>query len=202
PVSQGALDRLPMQLGNWTGQEVPVEEEIVRATDTDAHVSRRYTKGVGFESISLWMASGVRARDLMPHRPEVCYTGAGWTLMGRRSMELPLSADEKLPCNVMQFSRGALNSEGVMVLDYYVVDGQYCADISLLRSRAWRGGGAVGYVAQVQIVTSVPSADSAESALKLVSDFAVESSPAIVRLFETSQEARPGEGDRESSGRQ
>ncbi len=183
PVSQEALDELPMEIGDWTGQEVPVDAEIVRATDTDAHVSRRYTKKGGFESVSLWIAAGVRARDLMPHRPEVCYTGAGWTLVNRRLTELFLSEETELPCNIMRFSRGALNTEHVMVLDYYLVDEEYCADVSSLRSRAWRGSGAVGYVAQVQIVVAVPSPAAVEAAQRIVSDFAVASAPAIVQLF-------------------
>lgn len=186
PVSQEALDQLPMQIGDWTGQEVPVDASIVRATDTDAHVSRRYSRKNSFDSVSLWIASGVKARDLMPHRPEVCYTGAGWTLMDRRSMELPLATEATLPCNVMQFSRGALNTERVMVLDYYIVDGQYSSDVSLLRSKAWRGSGTVGYVAQVQIAAGVPTA--ADWTMKIVSDFAAESASSIVCLFEPAEE--------------
>jgi len=86
-----ALERLPLQIGGWMGQETPLDEEIVRATDTDAHISRIYSRHNAFEYISLYIAYGVRARDLMPHRPEVCYTGAGWTLIDKRSLKLPLS---------------------------------------------------------------------------------------------------------------
>ncbi len=197
PVSQEALDRLPMQIEGWLGQEVPIDEEIVRATDTDAHISRRYSKRNSLESVSLWIASGVKARDLAPHRPEVCYSGAGWTRMARCEMELPLTDEGGLPCNVIQFSRGALNTEWVMVLDYYIVDGEYCSDVSLLRSRVWRGSGAVGYVAQVQVMTPMSSASAADSALKTVSDFAVASGPSIVRLFESPGENPLGEGVQE-----
>ena len=164
-----------------------MDEAIVRATDTDAHLNRRYTRRGGLEAVSFYIASGVKARDLMPHRPEVCYTGAGWTLTDRRSVELPLSDSTKLPCNIMQFSRGALNMQKVVVLDYYLVDGQYCADVSLLRSKAWRGQGSVRYVAQIQIVTPVTEALNAQAASKLVSDFAVESAVLTASLFDDSK---------------
>ena len=196
PISPAALKRFSLQIGGWTGQEVPLDEAIVRATDTDAHLNRRYSRHGGLESISLYVASGVRARDLMPHRPEVCYTGAGWTLMDRRSMELPLSDGTKLPVNVFEFSRGTLNKKKIVVLDYYIVDGQYCRDVSLLRSKAWRGSGLVRSVAQIQIVASITANLTADSAEKIVCAFAVESESAISGLFTHSEESR--DSDKES----
>lgn len=187
PIPQAALDQFPSQLGDWMGVEAPIEQEIVQATDTDAHLSRHYSRRNGMERVSFYLASGVRARDLMPHRPEICYTGAGWTLLDKNSAELPLGDGTRLPCNVMQFSRGALNKQGVLVLDYYIVDGQYCADVSLLRSKAWRGSGTVGYVAQVQITALITSAVTADSAQAVVSDFAVESASSVLGLFDSPQ---------------
>lgn len=189
PIDPAVMERLPLQIGGWAGQDVPMDEALVRATDTDAHVNRRYSRHSGMESVSLYVACGVKARDLMPHRPEVCYTGSGWTLMDRRSVELPLNDGTELPCNVMQFARGALNAEKVMVLYYYIVDGQYCQDVSLLRSKAWRGSGAVRYVTQIQIVVPITVTLPADSAQRIISDFAGESASLIARLFENS----PGE---------
>jgi EpsI family protein len=187
-LSPAALERLPLQIGGWTGQEAPLDEAVVRATDTDAHISRIYSRHNTSENISLYIAYGVRARDLMPHRPEVCYTGAGWTLIDRRSMELPLNDGKKLPCSAFQFSRGTLNTKKTVVLAYYIVDGQYCRDVSLLRSKAWRGSGTVRYVAQVQIVASTTVNLNADSAARLVCDFAAESASSISRLFESAEE--------------
>lgn len=190
PISPAALERLPLQIGDWMGREVPLDEAIVRATDTDAHINRSYSRNNASQYISLYIASGVKARDLMPHRPEVCYTGAGWTLIDKRSIELPLSDGMKLPCNVLQFSRGTLNTTKTVVLDYYIVDGQYCRDISLLRSKAWRGSGTVRYVAQIQIAVSAISNLTVDSAARIISDFAVESASSISRLFESPEEER------------
>ena len=189
-LSDESLARLPMKLGEWTGQEAPLSEEIVEATDTDAHVSRRYTRAGGLDSVWFYIAYGGRARDLMPHRPEVCYTGAGWTLIDRRTAELALSDGTELPCNVMQFSRGTLNKERVVVLNYYIVDGEYSHDVSLLRSKAWRGSGTVGYVAQVQIVAAVTPNLSLDSAGKSVYDFAAVSASSVLTLFEEGREVK------------
>ncbi len=189
-LSPAALERLPMQIGDWAGQNVPLDEAIVRATDTDAHINRRYSQYNASEYIQLYIAYGVRARDLMPHRPEVCYTGAGWTLIDKHFTELPLSDGMELPCSVFQFSRDTLNTKKIVVLAYYIVDEQYCRDVSLLRSKAWRGSGTVRYVAQVQIVASTTSNLTADSAARIVCAFAVESAPSISRLFESAEESR------------
>jgi hypothetical protein len=172
-----------MQIGSWTGHDVPLDKTIVRATGSDAHISRRYSRRSGPESVSLYIACGVDARALMPHRPEVCYISAGWTLQDRHSMELSLHDGTTLPCSIFHFSRGGLNAERIVVLDYFVVDGWYCGDVSLLRSRAWRGSGTVDYVVQVQIIASTATLRN-DSAKELVVDFGVDSASAIARLFE------------------
>jgi hypothetical protein len=188
PISFAIMEKLPLQISDWTGKDVPLDEYVVRIADTDAHINRTYTRNNGLEFVSLYVAAGVKARDLMPHRPEVCYTGAGWTLIDKRSLELPLSDSTKLPCNVMQFSRGTLTTKKVVVLDYYIVDGEYCSDVSLLRSKAWSGSGTVRYVAQVQIVTSISPNQTADSATRSVSTFAVESTLLLAQLFEDAEE--------------
>ena len=192
-INPAALERFPLQIGSWTGQDIPIDEAIVRATDTDAHINRRYSRHSASESVWLYIASGVRARDLMPHRPEVCYTGQGWTLIDRQFVEMPLSDGTRLPCNCFRFSRGALNKRNVVVLDYYIVDGQYCHDVSLLRSKAWRGSGTVRYVAQVQIVSSITVGVTADSVARIVQAFAAESAPLISGLFDSIEEDQPSE---------
>jgi len=187
-ISPEILEKLPFQMGEWTGTEVPLDEDIVRATDTDAHISRNYSRYNASEQVWLYVAYGTRGRDLMPHRPEVCYTGAGWTLNTRNSMEMLLSDGMKLQCTVFQFSRGTLNKKKLAVLHYYIIDGQYCRDVSLLRSNVWRGSGTVDYIAQVQIVTALRGDLTADSAVKTISAFAVESASSISKLFENAQD--------------
>ena len=183
-LSPAELERFPLQIGDWVGQNIPMDEAIVRRTDTDALINRRYSRSKASESVGFYIAYGVRARELMPHRPEVCYPGAGWTRTDRYFIDLPLSDGMQLPCRILQFSRGTLITEKVLVLNYYIVDGEYSGDVSLLRSKVWRGSGTVRYAVQVQIVTSVTNNMSADSAAKMLCDFAVESASSIFKLFE------------------
>ena len=187
PVSQESLDRLPLEIGGWIGQNTPMDANIVEATDTDAHVSRQYVSGTGLGAVSLWIASGVRARDLMPHRPEVCYTGSGYTLMRNEVLDLPLVEGGVLPCNAMQFSRGMLNSNRVLVLYYYLIDGRYCRDVSEWRYKLiWTR---IGYVAQVQVVAPISETVPPDVAVRSAGAFAVASAPLIAALFQSTEAA-------------
>src|SRR5512141_1892537 len=73
PIPAGTLGRLPLGIGDWRGQDVPMDEQIIRATRTDDHLNRAYARPAANQNVTLWVAYGVRFRDLMPHRPEVCY---------------------------------------------------------------------------------------------------------------------------------
>ena len=77
-----------------------------------------------------------------------------------------------------------MNTKNVIILDYYIVDGQFCSDISLMRSKIWRGSGSIDYVAQVQIVTDITAEKTADAANKIISDFAVESAWPIFHVLE------------------
>lgn len=180
PIAQETLSELPMQIGAWVGEDTPLPPEIIERTDTDAHVSRAYVKDGGQGAVSLWIASGVQARDLMPHRPEVCYLGNGYTLVRQQDEELTLSSGVTLPCNVMEFSRGVLKGERVIVLYYYLVDGIYCRSVAQWRYQVLHR---IGYVTQVQVVAPIPASLDVQAVQDVVCGFAIDSAMPILELF-------------------
>ena len=184
PLARGTLEQLPLLIGDWVGVEVPLDERIVQATDTDDLVNRSYAHLNGKDKVFLFLACGIRMRDLAPHRPEVCYPGGGWTLDDRRVVDLALSDESELPVQIYEFSRGGLESSRISVLNYYLIDGQYCPDVSLLRSKAWRPKSDVRYIAQVQIVSAVDSSLGSKSADKKTCAFATDSASEIRDLLE------------------
>ncbi len=183
PIAPGALERLPLEIGGWVGQNVPLDEAIIRRTDADALVTRRYSRGDDSKSVELYVACGTRVNELMQHQPDVCYTGAGWRLADYRLVELRINDQVKLPCGIFQFHRTDLTTARIVVLDYFIADGQHYGSISLLRSRVWRVFGSVDYVAQVQIAASCETL-SVESATRAVCDFAVDSASLIAGAFQ------------------
>jgi len=179
PLNPAALQDFPMQIGDWTGEDVPLDEAeaILDQIRAEASINRRYSHCNGSESISLFIAaSGVTGGTLVGHPPEICNVSNGHVLTDQRSAELPLDNGMRLPCRILQFSRDVqLDREKKTVLYYYMADGQRCGNRSELRSRVRRGSSMVSCIAQVQIVAS---------ATRIVSEFAVDSASSIAGLFE------------------
>ena len=184
-----ALERLPMVIADWTGEDRPMDEAVVRATGTDTHVNRRYSRKDGLESVGLFIGVNASVFERAIHRPEICYTRTGWTLVNRRSSDLLLATGVKLPYSIFQFSRGDLKREEAVVLHYYIVDGQYYEEVFPLQAKLWRLGGGAAYIARVMIVAPV-EISSRETAQRLVSSFAADSAPFIADLFARIQEDR------------
>jgi hypothetical protein len=185
PISQELVDGLPIQIGSWIGQDVPIDENIIRFTGTDAYISRRYSRNQGLENILLYIPCGTNARALAAHRPEVCYPSAGKMLMNRTSAEFTLKDGTVLPYTIFIFSSGGLNIDKVFVLNYFIIDDKYCGDYSLLESKAWRGSDTVVYIAQVQITASITGSMTTDSMTKIISDFAIDSAIPIANLFKS-----------------
>ena len=193
PIDPSALEKIPMQIGRWTGITTSLDDEIASRTNADALITRQYSHGGTSESVSLYIACGIRTSEIMAHHPMVCYPGNGWTLVDRSAIELPVQNGMKLPCNIFQFSRGSLEKQRVTVLHFLIVDGSYLRDISLARTSLWRITSRVNYVAQVHIVSSSRGIQTTDSAKRIVSEFAVDSAPSIAELFERIENNRNAE---------
>lgn len=189
PISPEALEGFPMQIGGWTGKDVPMDETIAGKTDADAHINRQYSRHNGRESIELYVAYG-SSWEMIFHRPEVCYPANGWTLVDHNVMELPVSNDMKLPCSIFHFSHGEWQTREVVVLYYCFADGLTYSNVSLLRSRVWGALAAVDRFAQVQIVVSSEGILTSDAMIRIVSDFAVESASSIAQLLDDAAENR------------
>jgi len=181
----GALDRLPLQLGDWHGEDVAVDAFIVRASDTDQMIQRAYYRHSPPERVSIAVTYGLRTRDLAPHRPEICYPGNGWVLAGERRLDIALPDGGALPCRLLHFDKGGLDARRLAVLNYFIVDGIRTPDVELLRSTMWRPSGGIDYVAQVQVTSIVEHVlDDPEKTLR---EFAWRSAGPILDLFQAAE---------------
>jgi EpsI family protein len=183
----GTLEQIPLRLGEWRGREIQLDPRVVRATDTDDHVTRVYARPGSAEAVSLFVGYGVRLRDLSRHRPEVCYTSAGWTLERTTDLALRAADGSRLPVRTYWFSRGGLRTSWVAVLNYFVVDGRPVRDGGSLRWQFWKGTPDTRSVAQVQVACT--GATDSEQAMGLVREFAVAAAPVVAdRLSESTSE--------------
>ncbi len=182
PLAPESLDELPMEINDWIGQDVVMDDAVVEATDTDAHLNRQYWRKSDLKSISLFAGCSFRALYNVIHRPEYCYPRSGWTLTDRYVRELTLGEGKILPCTIYHFSRGSLEVEHVVVLHYLVADGEYYSDVPVLESRLWHIFSSIDYVARVMISTSGRISRD-EAGEETVCEFAKDSATALAHLF-------------------
>ena len=182
PFAPDTLQGLPMQINGWEGSDVSLDEAIVDRTDADAYVNRRYLSAEDNEVVSVYVACGVRARDLSVHRPENCYRSAGWTLQSRRLLELTLANGMTLPCTIFEFLRGGVSVQRVTVLHCLIVDGQFCGDFAAVLKITGHRFDTVRYVAQMQIVASLEPS-MVDSKAGTVAAFAMDLAPHVAELL-------------------
>jgi EpsI family protein len=167
PLPAGTLAAVPMQIDVWTGADVALDADVVRATDTDDLLNRRYQRIAGGDRVGFYVAYGGRLRELAPHRPEVCYPEAGWSVESVSGVDLSLADGRSLPCQIHHFNRGGLGSRQIVVLSFYLIDGRFARDISQVRSLAWRFDASAAHMAHMQVVSDVQgSSDRAESTVR------------------------------------
>jgi hypothetical protein len=193
PVNETSLDPavlkgFPAQIAGWTGEDIPLDEALVDATGTDAHINRRYVRDDGLESVTLYIACGANVNQVMAHRPTGCYRNAGWQITGRRSMEVRAVDGTTIPCFLYEFRKGA-DGGHVAVLHYCFANGEYFNEVMQVLATGWRQLRAIGWAAQVEIVASDLGL-TGDSAARRVCAFAQDSSSEVTRTFEIMSEAR------------
>lgn len=149
------LCAFPLEIGNWTGKDVPIPENIQRVAGNDDFLNRLYINESNNEWVSVYVAYTARPRTMLGHRPQVCYVGGGWVHDGTERSEVVSNTGTRIPCLVHRFHRPAPETGETVVLNFYVVNGQITNDESVFTGLGWRtpniGGDPARYVAQVQI---------------------------------------------------
>lgn len=196
PLADGALDQLPTDTNGWSGRRANIDETVLRATGTDQQLFREYRSAFGYPGATMFVGYGIKLRDLTPHRPEVCYSGMGWTLISRETVKLPLADGPALPCELFRFRQGDLNPREAVVVHYYIVDGRCGPDVDWLRETALRRGAAVHYAARVQIDCPVESGPGGvERSIEGAESLAAATAAAIVKLMPASAVPSSTSGD-------
>ncbi len=184
-----ALAALPMELGDWTGVDLPLSEAVQRIAQYDDYVHRRYRCEETSDEVALYIGYTARPRTMLRHRPSVCYPSAGWSAAGSEVSELaPPAGPARLPVLVHRFNKPGPGERRCVVLNYYVLNGALTVDENSfwgLRYRdANRSHDATRYVAQVQIMTTATIGyDAAE---RVVERFAADSARALLDLLPAS----------------
>ncbi len=75
------LTRVPMDIGDWKGEDQEVTEEVQKTAGAVGHISRLYTNEKTGRQVSVWLAVG-HARDICRHAPTTCFPAQGLSQQG------------------------------------------------------------------------------------------------------------------------
>lgn len=173
PVS---LAEVPVSIRGWIGETLgipSITEEYMRTNFADDYISRRYIN----EGQRMWADAYVvycssRPAGMLGHQPMVCFPAHGWIHDGTSESEYETDSGRRMKCLVHRFHKPAPDYRRVVVLSFYVLNGEIT-----LREKDFSGffgrrpnisGNPARYVAQIQISSTVEN--SARSLAAVLTD--------------------------------
>ena len=173
------LSDFPLQIGQWTGEDVPIPPNIQRAARNDASLNRLFINKSSNEWVNIYIAYTAHPRTMLGHRPVICYVAGGWVHEGTEPTSVVSSTGREFPCLLHRFHRPYPETEETIVLNFYIVNGQLTSDERVFSGVGWRtpniNGNPARYVTQVQI--SSVFENSIRSAAKDVADVVLDFFP-------------------------
>ncbi|MCG8450911.1 MAG: EpsI family protein [Pirellulales bacterium] len=75
------FQQVPIELGDWVGEDLPVDMVTKSTAGAVNYVSRRYVNRRTKQEVTLWLIVG-HSRDICRHTPDVCYPNQGFRRVG------------------------------------------------------------------------------------------------------------------------
>lgn len=192
-VLERPLSSLPLQLGSWHGVDVPLRDGVLDIAKNDDYVNRRYLNKESTHTVGLYIGYTVQPDNMLGHRPRVCYPAHGWTNKETSRSRIVLSNGTELDCLIHEFERRQPVYQGVVVLNYYILQGRHTCDWGNLWQRKRRlprrSRDAGLYVAQAQISSTFTDRSSVGISGEVVEQFAAQVAPEVTKLLPDTQTA-------------
>lgn len=134
------LDRIDSDIAGWTQiEQQQLDAPTLRVLDPTAYLSRTYQKGSSHIGLFIAYYAQQRAGESM-HSPQHCLPGAGWEIMKRDSVTIPVG-DQRVVVNKYRIEN--LGTKMLMLYWYQsrsrIVASEYQAKILLVRDTALTG---------------------------------------------------------------
>jgi EpsI family protein len=171
------LSNVPLQIGNWSGQEVPIPANVIRVTGADDFLNRAYSNKLSNQRVNVYIAYTARPRTMLGHRPQVCYPAGGWIHDSTEHTHIYSASGRTIPCLMHRFHMPSSSYEEMIVLNFYIVNGKLTSDEGVFSGVGWRtpniAGDPARYAAQVQIASVLenPTREAAKDMTDLLLEF-------------------------------
>ena len=178
------LKTLPIVIGDWAGMEMSIPTTTLEYMETnfaDDYISRRYINSRSQTYADVYIVyCASRPGGMLGHQPRVCYPGNGWIHDNTEKSHFLSLQGREIPCLIHRFHKPAPTYDEIVILNFYLVNGQLATNQSgfsgVLGRRYNLSRNPSRYVAQVQISSLLENsvrnaaADMAELILDLLPD--------------------------------
>ncbi|MEX2217582.1 MAG: exosortase-associated EpsI family protein [Phycisphaerales bacterium] len=106
---RGAVERIPMQVGEWSGGDVRLPAAAGKLLKPNALFCRHYRHAGTGRTVTVLLVHCRDSRDMTGHYPPVCYPGHGWTMTSGAQYETITLWGEDTTFAVYGFSRTEVN---------------------------------------------------------------------------------------------
>lgn len=178
PTTEGEtpVSRLPLQIGEWRGTDLAVDQRAYEILETKNLILREYARGN--DRVYLYLIYSQDNRKVT-HPPEVCFEGSGIAIVKKDKIPLELAEGKKIVANGLIVEKEG--SSNLVV--YWYKAGPYHLDnylkqqwhIALSRLRFKQTSGAL-----IRLTSEIPPSGQ-EKTLQNIRQFAQEAS----RYFDT-----------------
>jgi hypothetical protein len=153
------LKEMPATVDGWKGEDLEIPATTIvymQQNFADDFVSRRYLNAAR----SLWADVYVvycssKPGGILGHQPLVCYPNNGWIHDSTETSEITASSGRPINCLVHRFHKPAPSYQQMVVLSFYVLNGQITLSEDKFSGPWGRrpniSGDPARYVAQIQI---------------------------------------------------
>jgi hypothetical protein len=170
-----------MRIGNWIGSDLSIPsitKEYMEKNFADDFLSRRYINEITNTWADVYIVyCSSQLGGILGHQPRVCYPGHGWIYDSTEPSQFISQAGRQIPCLIHRFHKPAPLYDQIVVLSFYILNGQFTTnenDFSgLLGRRPNIAGNPARYVAQVQISSVLENSTrmAAKEMTDLIIDF-------------------------------
>jgi hypothetical protein len=195
------LSAFPTQIGNWVGRDLAIPnitKEYMEKNFADDFLSRRYVNsatGAWADVYAVYCSS--RPAGIVGHQPRVCYPVNGWIHDSTVQSRFISPVGLQIPCLIHRFHKPAPTHEQIVVLNFYILNGQFTTnegDLSGIWGRRPNiAGDPARYVAQVQISSAMEN--SVRKVAESMTDLLLSLLPGESGIVQSSYFIQPSAGD-------
>jgi EpsI family protein len=150
---------LPLQLGNWHGEDFEMDPKLAVATGAKTIVNRMYRDGSG-RAVSLHTAMFLNPAEGIYHNPLNCYAANGWQKIGEKLEDVQVSEDLTIPVRLTTWEK---ENEKILVVYWFQLGRHVLYERFDLGTIRWSMRGKETWPVLLKAMVQINTADGADT---------------------------------------